>query len=271
MKLLYEASNTVEAHMILNLLEQAGLSARIDGEYLQGGVGEFQTMGIVRVMVEDNDYPDAKSIIQEWDAVQPALDTKKTIAKKQSNFGTGIIGFICGIAAMAIYYQTPVTDGGIDYNGDGKFDEKWTYVNNRISKTELDRNFDGNIDFLYSFNRKGLIESSSSDEDFDGTFETDVYYEYGSAIWQKSDTTGDGFKDYKVNFKHGKAETIIFFDPNTKKAIKMQKFGPHKLRKAEVDTTGDGIMDTIYEYDSIEEIAEKFNETSKRTISPLLL
>jgi hypothetical protein len=102
MKLLYEASNTVEAHMILNLLEQAGLSARIDGEYLQGGVGELQTMGIVRVMVKENDYPDAKSIIQEWDAAQPALDTKKTIAKKQSNFGTGIIGFIFGIAAMAI-------------------------------------------------------------------------------------------------------------------------------------------------------------------------
>lgn len=32
MKLLYEASNSLEAHMILNLLEQEGLSGRIDGD-----------------------------------------------------------------------------------------------------------------------------------------------------------------------------------------------------------------------------------------------
>jgi Putative prokaryotic signal transducing protein len=68
MRLIYEAPNTVEAHMILNLLEQAGLSARIDGEYLQGGIGELQVVGVVRVMVEEYDYPAAKLIIEEWDA-----------------------------------------------------------------------------------------------------------------------------------------------------------------------------------------------------------
>ena len=57
MKLLYEAANTVEAHMILNLLEQSSLSARIDGEYLQGGVGELQAIGIVRVMVDEMPTP----------------------------------------------------------------------------------------------------------------------------------------------------------------------------------------------------------------------
>lgn len=35
MKVVYQASNAVEAHMILHLLEQQGLAGRIDGEYLQ--------------------------------------------------------------------------------------------------------------------------------------------------------------------------------------------------------------------------------------------
>ena len=175
MKLLYEASNTIEAHMILNLLEQAGLSARIDGEYLQGGVGELQATGIVRVMIEESDYAEGKKIIQEWDAKQP-IEVEKPQAKKKSSFGSGLMGFMLGVGIMIVYYHTPVTNDGIDYNGDGNLDEKWTFINYRISKTELDRNFDGNLDFIHSFDRRGLIESSSSDEDFNGTFETDIFY-----------------------------------------------------------------------------------------------
>jgi hypothetical protein len=257
MKLLYEAPNSLEAHMILNMLEQAGLSARIDGEYLQGGVGELQAIGIVRVMVEETDYPEAKLIIQEWDAKQLPQEDLPSHQKKGGGFGSGIIGFLFGVVVMAAYYHTPVTDDGIDYNGDGKFDETWTYRNYRILKTEIDRNFDGDIDFVFAFDRKGLVESSSSDEDFNGVFETDIYYDHGSAVWQKSDTTGDGFKDYKINFKHGIIETITFFDPMTKKITKTQEFGPHKLRRALVDTTGDGALDTLYEYDPIEEVVNK--------------
>jgi hypothetical protein len=257
MKLLYEALNAVEAHMIRNLLEQVGLSARIDGEYLQGGVGELQAMGVIRVMVEEKDYTEAKAIIQEWNANQPKQGSEAKTVKNKSGFITGIIGFICGVVAMGFYYNTPVIDDGIDYNGDGKLDEKWTYVNYRLSKTELDRNLDGKIDFIYLFDRKGILKSSSSDEDFNGSFETDFSYNNGSARWQKSDTTGDGFKDYRIDFEDGTLDTITFFSPITKKPVKIQKFGAHKLKRAEVDKTGDGVMDTIFEYDSIEEVAKE--------------
>jgi len=263
MKLLYEAPNTVEAHMILNLLEQAGLSARIDGEYLQGGVGELQAMGVVRVMIEESDYAEADIIIQEWDKKQPEQEGLAKPIKKNS-FSSGVIGFLCGVAAMAIYYSTPVTDDGIDYNGDGKLDEKWTYVNYLISKTEIDRNLDGSVDFIYKFDRKGLIESSLSDEDFNGTFDTEVYYDYGNAIWQKSDTTGDGFKDYRIDFKNGIAEKISFIDATTNQVVKIQELGPLLLERAQVDTTGDGILDTLYEYNSIEEIATKSNKSKQQ-------
>ena len=147
MKLLYEASDTLEAHMILNLLENAGLSARVDGEYLQGGVGELQAIGIVRVMIEELDYPEAKLIVQKWDEKQPAQEEPRPQLQKNSgSLGRVFVAFFCGVAATAIYFQTPVTGNGIDYNGDGKFDEVWSYVNYRLAKSEVDRNLDGNFD-----------------------------------------------------------------------------------------------------------------------------
>lgn len=258
MKLIYEAQNSVEAHMILDLLEQAGLSARIDGEYLQGGVGELQAMGLVRVMVDEEDYLEAKQIVQEWDEKQPA-EEKQTPIKKTNRFGGGILGFVLGIVVMGVYYNTPITEDGIDYNGDSKLDEKWTVVNHRITKIQYDRNFDGKIDSITSFDQKGLIKSLSADEDFNGVFETQIHYYLGNPVWQESDTTGDGFNDYRIDFKHGIAKTVTFFDPTSKKAIKVQEYGPFKLESAEVDTTQDGILDAHYQYDSNEEISKEFS------------
>ncbi len=249
--------------MILNLLEQAGLSARVDGEYLQGGVGELQAIGIVRVMVDDEDYLDAKAIIKEWDENQPVQDPKRRPEKKQSRIGLFIGGIVCGAIAMSLYYHTPVTEDGVDNNGDGRLDEKWTYVNHLLSKTEIDRNFDGKIDFISKFDRKGLIYSSYADEDFNGTFETEISYENGNPVEQVSDTTGDGFNDYKISFEYGAVETASFIDPSSKKTVKVQHFGPFKLEKAEVDTNGDGRLDSVYEYNSIEERAQKSNNSSK--------
>lgn len=74
MKTLYEAQNGLEAHMIVDLLEQAHLHARVDGEFLQGGVGEIQAAGIVRVMVAEDDYELALDMIKHWDAAQPRIE-----------------------------------------------------------------------------------------------------------------------------------------------------------------------------------------------------
>lgn len=262
MKLLYEAQNTVEAHMVLNLLEQASLTARIDGEYLQGGIGEIQAIGAVRVMIAEEDYSEGKLIVEEWDTRQPleAKESQVDDVKRKSNFSVGVIGFLCGIAVMVVYYNTPVTYDGIDYNGDGTLDEKWVFVNNLISKMEYDRNYDGEMDIVYLYDRKGLIQSSSSDENFDGVFETDIYYDLGNAVWQKTDTTGDGFKDYKVDYRNGTIDKISFIDPLTRRAIKIQEYGPFFIETAKIDTNGDGDFDTFYEYDAIEEIVKTYNK-----------
>lgn len=262
MKLIYEASNSIEGHMIINLLEQAGLRARLDGEYLQGGAGELQALGVIRVMVAEQDYEAAKSIIAEWDAQQPTAEADTP--KKRGAFGASALGFVGGFvggaALMVVYYSTPVTYDGIDHNEDGILDEKWKYVNSSISTSEIDRNFDGKTDFIYTFDRKGIVKSSSLDEDFNDSFETTIYYEYGNPTLLTSDTEGDGFENYRITYKHGVADTATFINKKTKAIKKIQEFGPINLERSEVDSDDDGVLDTVYEYDSIEEIEHQYKK-----------
>ena len=70
MKSVYEASTALDAHMILNLLEQEGIKGRVDGEYLPGAVGEIQAINLVRVMVDVSDYEKAGQIINDWEAIE---------------------------------------------------------------------------------------------------------------------------------------------------------------------------------------------------------
>ena len=100
MKSVYEASSGLDGHMVLNLLEQYHITARIEGEHLQGAMGELQALGFVRVMVAEEDYAQAKEIIREWEALQPP-DEKET-STPASNMGIQLFlaGVIIGAALM---------------------------------------------------------------------------------------------------------------------------------------------------------------------------
>ena len=83
--------------MILNLLELQRISGRIEGEYLQGGVGGIQAMGLVRVLVSEADYAEAKKIINEWESIHPASDSSKPEARTSG----GLMIFVTGIVVGA--------------------------------------------------------------------------------------------------------------------------------------------------------------------------
>jgi len=96
----FEASSGLDAHMILNLLQQQGITGRIEGEYLQGGIGELQAMGFVRVLVSDEDYAVAKKIISEWEAIQPAMEVVKPEARPFGGLQIFVMGVIVGAWLM---------------------------------------------------------------------------------------------------------------------------------------------------------------------------
>lgn len=100
MKCVYEASSGLDAHMVLNLLEQHGIAGRIEGEYLQGGIGELSAMGFVRVLVAEEDHARAKQIIGEWEAIQPPDEEPKPETGTSIALRTFISGLFVGALLM---------------------------------------------------------------------------------------------------------------------------------------------------------------------------
>ena len=266
---IYEASNGLEAKLILDLLQQAQLSARIDGEYLQGGIGDIQASGLVRVMISESDFKQGKLLISQWENNEFAITEDENLENSNhyqepeansfaSNVSTEkmlnylVVGIVClliGVFSTAYYYRSPTFENGVDYDGDGIPDEWWVYKGNRISETRMDRNFDKNIDLYLFYDHKGNLESMVSDDNFDGEFETGSKIKHGNWVWTNTDTTGDGFKNYQVKFKHGIIDTISYYHPQTKNKVKTEKYVNLVLSYSEIDTNKDGMLDSRIEYD----------------------
>jgi len=67
MKLIYKASNIIEAHIIKGLLESHGIAAHVGGYYLQGGVGDLAVRDFATLHVADEDQQRAIEIISEYE------------------------------------------------------------------------------------------------------------------------------------------------------------------------------------------------------------
>ena len=171
-----------------------------------------------------------------------------------------LIGLVIGGGLTYWAYNSPVTEDGIDMNGDGVLDEIWIYKDNRITGTEVDRNLDGKVDVIYNFDRKGVLIVSKQDDNFDEIFESVFRYENGLTQTQESDLNQDGGIDYKAKFKFGNIDEITILGEGHDLRKKRQKFHMGKLVSAEYDTDGDGSYDIEYAYDYFEEIKTKANK-----------
>ena len=63
MRTVYEAANIIDAHLVRQALEQAGIPAFIRGEALTGAMGELGVFGLVAVMVPDAACPAARDVV----------------------------------------------------------------------------------------------------------------------------------------------------------------------------------------------------------------
>ena len=73
MPIVFNANTALEAHLVAELLRRSHIEARIDGEYLAGGIGDLPVTGLVRVVVAEQDLELAKSIIAQWESGAFAL------------------------------------------------------------------------------------------------------------------------------------------------------------------------------------------------------
>lgn len=63
MRSVYEAANLIDAHLVRQALEHAGIAAFVRGEALTGGMGELGVFGLLAVMVADDLWPEAREVV----------------------------------------------------------------------------------------------------------------------------------------------------------------------------------------------------------------
>lgn len=242
--------------MVLNLLENQGIHGVVHGEYLPGAMGELPANNMVRVMVDEQDYSTAGKIIKDWESSQVE---REPVSSPQRSYTTE--GFLLGLAigaGVTIWaYNSPVSTSGIDLDDDGKLDEKWTYTDNRISRSESDRNFDGKIDLVNTYDYRGIITTGESDDNFDGIFETSIHYINPFSYTSDVDTNQNGTIDYRWTYSPGRIEQALLIGEGADTRSKKQYYALGKLIAAEFDSDGDGIYDLRYEYDEFEEIKSR--------------
>ena len=218
-------------------------------------MGGLPAAGLVRLVVEDEDYEQARAIVVRWDADQPKEPQSKHPSRPPKALYGFLVGLVLGLAASYVYFRTPMTHDGIDYNRDGVLDEKWTYASSgRILKVETDRNRDGKIDYIARFDGRGLIESAESDDNFDGVFETRMRFLAGNIERTEVDTDGDGYHDLIWHYENGVSTFVEFIKPSTGLPLRIEHFKLGKLTTAEVDTDEDGVLDTRYRYGKLNEV-----------------
>lgn len=97
---IYAADNSLEAYMILNLLQQQEIEGRVEGEYLQGGIGELPPGGIVKVLVNDQDMEKARAVIEEWESKQPPVENNSEVPKRTKAVNYFFAGVLLGAGVV---------------------------------------------------------------------------------------------------------------------------------------------------------------------------
>lgn len=65
MRCVYQAGNSIDAHLVRGALEHHGIPAWVFGDYLTGGIGELPVFGLVEVRVADDRHAEAEAFVRE--------------------------------------------------------------------------------------------------------------------------------------------------------------------------------------------------------------
>ncbi|MBX3712978.1 MAG: DUF2007 domain-containing protein [Lysobacter sp.] len=73
MQIIYRAANLADAHLVRQLLESEDIPAFVQGEYLQGAVGELPANTEVFVHVHDAQVDAARAVVADWESGEPVV------------------------------------------------------------------------------------------------------------------------------------------------------------------------------------------------------
>jgi hypothetical protein len=68
LKIIYNAGDLTEAHIVAGLLNANGIETHVGGYYLQGGIGELAAADFISIQVADDDVAVACAIIADYES-----------------------------------------------------------------------------------------------------------------------------------------------------------------------------------------------------------
>ena len=257
MKSVFEASNTVEAHMVLHLLRQHGLAGRVEGEYLTGAMGDLPVAGLVRVVVEEPDYDAARAVVAAFEAEQPRDSGQPSPPRGPGRLAWAGMGLALGMVVTAAALRIPAVDDGIDHDRDGVPDERLFYsASGQLLRVEIDRNLDHRVDAVVHYER-GMAASEEDDDDFDGRFETRLFYRRGNLERSEVDADGDGLAEWRGAYRDGVLDTATIIEPSTGLPLRVEHYHLGRMTRAEQDDDRDGRLDTRLSYGPLGEVKSR--------------
>lgn len=250
----YECTLPVEAHMICDLLARAGISARVDGEFLAGAGGELPLGNTIKVRVDPSRAEEAREVIDEWQRLNPAEPTppppRRPAWKSPLWF---FAGSVIGGGIMMLALRTPDSSDPADTNGDGIADQTYVYNGQAISRIDYDRNADHKVDARWLYDLKGNPERYESDDDFNGSFEWTSRFVDGSGMDHALDADGDGKPELVEHFKH---EVLRSDDIYSGDGVLVARsfYENGRLASRIYDKDGDGRFERRIEFDALGDV-----------------
>ena len=248
----YECSLPVEAHMICDLLARAGISARVDGEFLAGAGGELPLGNTIKVRVDPSRAAEAREVIAEWDRQNPSDPTPPPI--KRAAWRSPLwfaAGAVVGAVAMGRVLRTPATSQEGDTNGDGIPDETYHYNGQVIDRIEYDRNADRKVDERWVYDMNGVASRREVDDNFDGHFEWITRAENGVLVEAVLDDDGNGKPERVQHIAQGIVQTEDIYLADGSRIVARDHLDHRRLVAREYDMDGDGNFERRVEFDAI--------------------
>ena len=121
-------------------------------------------------------------------------------------------------------------------------------------ESEVDRNFDGEIDYISRFDQRGAFLTSDADDDFDGVFESRLTYKSGQLERIDIDSDKDTVPDIRSYYRHGVLGRSEYLSPYTGLPVRVEHFKLSGIVFADVDTGKDGKLDRRQIYSPLQEV-----------------
>jgi hypothetical protein len=250
MQTVYSAANSLEAHMIVGMLQQQGIVAHVLGEHLQSAAGELPLAGLVRVQVNDEDHERALQIVRAWEMAQPVA---APVPGRSRQILAPVLTFVAGCVLTGLVFNHS-SENALDYNGDGIADEHDYYVQDVISRVENDRNHDGKIDEIYFYDKAGRLQRQESDDDFNGYFESKGEFAAGQPVSWTQDFDQNGVIDTRGSMPTASIEYIEVLNEKTGAVLRKSRLCLGRLSAELVDSDNDGKLDRADIYNPLGDI-----------------